>query len=242
MVTEVLKEQEENVESVAPRVELKVIAQSTTGYAAIQNNIPVVHSLLVKNNSDEVLNCLDVLVSCAPAFAQGARFHFEQLAPRETRTISPVDLLPDHTYLIKLDEAEKASIRVKAVTEGATFADINYPIEVLAYDQWAGTHVNGTARIQTVSSVTNRNLHELLIAFKARTGYGVLCNTSLNFKGRGFINNIADLSAYAVKHNLDGFVVEGRTYLLKSSRNYQAYLRTANSMAADLRMDSLSVS
>ena len=33
----------------------------------------------------------------------------------------------------------------------------------------AVTHVNGTARIQTLSSVTNRNLYELLIAFKART-------------------------------------------------------------------------
>lgn len=100
------------------------------------------------------------------------------------------------------------------------------------------THVNGTARIQTVSSVTNSNLYELLLAFKARTGYGVLCNTSLNFNGRGFINKIADLSAYAVMHNLDGFVVEGRTYLLKSSRRYQAYLRIPNSMGANLRLDS----
>lgn len=106
----------------------------------------------------------------------------------------------------------------------------------------AVTHVNGTARIQTVSSETNRNLYELLIAFKARTGYGVLCNTSLNFNGRGFINKIADLSAYAVQHNLDGFVVNGLTYLLKSSRSYQAYLRIPNSMAADLRIDSFSVS
>jgi predicted NodU family carbamoyl transferase len=89
----------------------------------------------------------------------------------------------------------------------------------------AVTHVNGTARIQTVSAVSNRNLYELLNAFKARTGYGVLCNTSLNFKWRGFINRIADLSAYAVKHKLDGFVVDGQSYLLKSSRRYQAYLR-----------------
>src|SRR3984893_12277677 len=59
------------------------------------------------------------------------------------------------------------------------------------------TRVNGTARIQTVSSVSNRNLYDLLIAFKARTGYGILCNTSLNFNGRGFINKIGDLSAYA---------------------------------------------
>ncbi len=84
----------------------------------------------------------------------------------------------------------------------------------------AVTHVNGTARIQTVSSETNGHLHELLVAFKARTGYCVLCNTSLNFKGSGFINNIADLSAYTIERNLDRFVIEGRCYMLKSSKNY----------------------
>ncbi|MFH0824967.1 MAG: carbamoyltransferase C-terminal domain-containing protein [Pseudomonadota bacterium] len=82
-----------------------------------------------------------------------------------------------------------------------------------------------------MSPVTNSHLHELLMAFKARTGYGVLCNTSLNFKGRGFINNIADLSAYTIENNLDGFVIEGRSYMLKSSTNYQAYLRMPNSIA-----------
>lgn len=88
----------------------------------------------------------------------------------------------------------------------------------------AVTHVNKTARLQTVSSESNQSLYNLLVAFKKRTGYGVLCNTSLNFNGRGFINKIDDLSSYVVKHNLDGFVVEGRSYILKSSKNYQAYL------------------
>ena len=86
----------------------------------------------------------------------------------------------------------------------------------------AVTHVNGTARI-----------HELLSAFKARTGYGVLCNTSLNFKGRGFINKIDDLSTYVLEHKLDGFVVEEKAYFLKSSTSYQAYLRMPNSIAAE---------
>lgn len=88
----------------------------------------------------------------------------------------------------------------------------------------AVTHVNGTARIQTVTPSSNRNLHGLLAAFKARTGYGVLCNTSLNFNGKGFINNIRDLDAYTVQHGLDGFVVDGRAHLLKSSEHYQAFL------------------
>jgi carbamoyltransferase/hydroxymethyl cephem carbamoyltransferase len=91
----------------------------------------------------------------------------------------------------------------------------------------AVTHVNGTARIQTVTSWTNKNLYDLLVAFKARTGYGVLCNTSLNFNGKGFINNIIDLDAYAIEHGLDGFVVEGQAYLLRDSWQYQTYLKAS---------------
>lgn len=87
----------------------------------------------------------------------------------------------------------------------------------------AVTHVNGTSRLQTVSRDANEHLYALLAAFKARTGYGVLCNTSLNFNGKGFINNIGDLDSYAVTHGLDGFVVEQTAYLLKTSERYRAY-------------------
>jgi predicted NodU family carbamoyl transferase len=52
----------------------------------------------------------------------------------------------------------------------------------------------------------------------------VLCNTSLNFRGKGFINQIDDLALYVGENHLDGFVVEGRSYILKSSARYQAYL------------------
>ena len=89
----------------------------------------------------------------------------------------------------------------------------------------AVTHVNGTARLQTVTPATNNDLYDLLVAFKARTGYGILCNTSLNFKGKGFINNMIDLDAYAREHGLDGFVVEGRAYLIRNSARYQLYLK-----------------
>jgi len=69
-------------------------------------------------------------------------------------------------------------------------------------------------------------------AFKARTGYGVLCNTSLNFNGRGFINNIRDLDAYTHEHGLDGFVVDGRVYMRKASENYQAVVQRSGEPAS----------
>ena len=92
----------------------------------------------------------------------------------------------------------------------------------------AVTHVNGTARLQTVSPSTNAHLYRLLVAFKERTGYGVLCNTSLNFNGKGFINNLTDLDTYTVDHELDGFVVEGRAYLLRVSERYREYRKAGS--------------
>lgn len=128
---------------------IQITTDATTGYAAVQNNIPLVRTLVVKNVSDEALHGVEVKVTCSPAFAVGVRFLFEQLAPGETRSLSPVDLQPDHTYLIKLDESEKASINVEASCDGTLIAQASSNIEVLAYDQWAGT----------------RSLPELLAAF-----------------------------------------------------------------------------
>jgi carbamoyltransferase len=45
------------------------------------------------------------------------------------------------------------------------------------------THVDGTARIQTVEPENTPFLHALLTAFADRTGCPVLINTSLNGKG-----------------------------------------------------------
>ena len=148
----------------------------------------------------------------AAPFLEGTRVRLNEIKQREQfRPIAPVCLEEEAARWFDCDHASPFMLYTHRVRTDALAAV---------------THVNRTARIQTVSSVSNRNLYQLLVAFQARTGYGVLCNTSLNFKGRGFINKITDLSEYALNTNLDGFVVEERTYLLKSSRRYQEYLRS----------------
>ena len=49
-------------------------------------------------------------------------------------------------------------------------------------------------------------------AFAARTGVGVLCNTSLNCAGRGFINRTSDLVEFVRARGIDGFVLDGTVY------------------------------
>ncbi len=51
----------------------------------------------------------------------------------------------------------------------------------------AVTHVDYSARVQTVHRETNPRFHELLGAFKARTGCPVLVNTSFNVRGEPIV-------------------------------------------------------
>lgn len=76
----------------------------------------------------------------------------------------------------------------------------------------AVTHVDGSSRPQTVNSRENPRINALLEAFLDVTGTGVLCNTSLNFNGSGFINRTGDLARYAMEAGLDGFVVDDKLY------------------------------
>jgi carbamoyltransferase len=50
------------------------------------------------------------------------------------------------------------------------------------------THVDGSARVQTVSRVDNAEFHELLVAVGRHTGREMLLNTSFNVKGQAIVN------------------------------------------------------
>ena len=50
------------------------------------------------------------------------------------------------------------------------------------------THVNGTARVQTVSATDNPDFHALLKAVGRATGREMVLNTSFNVKGQPIVN------------------------------------------------------
>jgi carbamoyltransferase len=56
----------------------------------------------------------------------------------------------------------------------------------------AVTHVDGTARIQTVEEADNPLVAELLAAFERRSGIPVVVNTSFNTAGRPMVDSPRD--------------------------------------------------
>jgi len=49
------------------------------------------------------------------------------------------------------------------------------------------THLDYSARVQTVHQETNPKYHQLISAFKNRTGYGIIVNTSFNVRGEPIV-------------------------------------------------------
>jgi carbamoyltransferase len=81
----------------------------------------------------------------------------------------------------------------------------------------AVTHVDGTARIQTVSRDLNPRFHGLLTHFKEITGCPVLVNTSFNVRGEPIVNSPEDAFRCFIGTGLDVLVV-GECFLEKSKQ------------------------
>jgi carbamoyltransferase len=72
----------------------------------------------------------------------------------------------------------------------------------------AVTHVDGSARIQTVDPVRNPRLHRIVQAFERRTGCPVVINTSFNVRGEPIVNTPADALRCFLATDLDALVIE----------------------------------
>ena len=82
----------------------------------------------------------------------------------------------------------------------------------------AVTHVDYSARIQTVSKNTNNRYYDLISKFKEKTGCPVLVNTSFNVRGEPIVNTPTDAFNCFMGTELD-FLVIGNCVLDKTKQD-----------------------
>ena len=70
------------------------------------------------------------------------------------------------------------------------------------------THVDGTARVQTVSRATNERFHEVLNAFAGKSGMPILLNTSFNVKGQPIVNTPTEAIETFLGTGIQGLFLE----------------------------------
>jgi carbamoyltransferase len=126
------------------------------------------------------------------------------------------ELDADSPYMLIVADVRDDKRRSMSAEEQALFGIDK--LNVSRSDIPAVTHVDYSARIQTVSAETNPRFHRLLGAFKTLTGCPVLVNTSFNVRGEPIVCTPEDAFRCFMGNELDVLVV-GNCVLRKSEQD-----------------------
>lgn len=140
----------------------------------------------------------------------------EKVKFRESfRPFAPVVIIEDVSDYFEHADPSPYMLLVKPVKKNR---QITYPVnfksstllDKLYYqrsDIPAVTHIDYSARLQTVHKETNMRLWKLLQAFKRYTGYSIMINTSFNVRGEPIVNSPEDAYCCFMRTHLDYLVI-----------------------------------
>lgn len=120
------------------------------------------------------------------------------------------DIDYDSPYMLLVAQVRKERcIDINKEREGLWGIDL---LNVARSDIPAVTHIDYSARIQTIDKDTNPRYHELIRKFEEKTGCGVIVNTSFNVRGEPIVCTPEDAYRCFMRTEMDYLVLEN--YLL----------------------------
>ncbi|MBD9362220.1 carbamoyltransferase family protein [Methylomonas fluvii] len=159
------------------------------------------------------------------------RESFRPFAPAVLREdmVDWFDLDCDSPYMLFVANVAENKRRKITEQESAQFGIDK--LKVQRSEIPAVTHVDYSARIQSVDRETNPRFHELLSSFKARTGCPVLVNTSFNVRGEPIVCSPEDAFRCFMGSEIELLVIEN--YILYKEKQ-DARLKINDSPAFEL--------
>jgi carbamoyltransferase len=126
------------------------------------------------------------------------------------------ELESDSPYMLLVAPVREEHRRAMTAEQEALFGIDK--LNVQRSDIPAVTHVDYTARVQTVHAETNPRYHALINRFKERTGCGVVVNTSFNVRGEPIICTPQDAFRCFMGTEIEVLVV-GNCFLEKKDQD-----------------------
>ncbi|MGA2734223.1 MAG: carbamoyltransferase [Syntrophobacteraceae bacterium] len=122
-------------------------------------------------------------------------------------------------YMLLIDSVNKA--RRRRLPEGYHTRDLKDKLYFIRSDIPAVTHLDYSARVQTVHKETNPRYHRLIEAFQKRTGYGIIVNTSFNVRGEPIVCTPEDAYKCFMRTEMDYLVIGNFLFDKKKQPEWQ---------------------
>jgi len=114
-------------------------------------------------------------------------------------------------------EKHRRSLNGKDKVLMTSDADLRKRVNIVRSNIPAVTHVDYSARVQTVDEVRNRRFYRLMRRFKEKSGCSVIVNTSFNIRGEPIVCTPQDAYRCFMGTNMDALVMEN-VLLLKDEQ------------------------
>ena len=136
----------------------------------------------------------------------------------------------DSPYMLMVANVNKSKI-IKMTEEQKKLFGIER-LNIIRSEIPSVTHVDYSARIQTVHVETNPQYHKLISRFKKKTGCPILINTSFNVRGEPIVNTPTDAFNCFMGTELDTLVI-GNCFLKKEDQDKKLKKNYKNNFELD---------
>ncbi|MHA4894677.1 DUF3320 domain-containing protein [Pedobacter sp. PWIIR3] len=109
-------------------------------FALQQNHVPAVKSLKIQNNAEYDIQNIDIEISTEPEFTVAWKQSIQFLRKNESFEFGAIPIAIQSKYLAELTERVVGHVSIKLTFNGQEQIE-NFPIEILAYDQWNGISI-----------------------------------------------------------------------------------------------------
>jgi carbamoyltransferase len=171
------------------------------------------------------------------------RESFRPFAPAvlRERAVEWFDLKPEHEspYMLLVAsvlEQHRVPIDSEALQTMRHDPDLRRRVNVVRTDVPAVTHVDYSARLQTVDEERNPRFHRLLEAFDRLTGCPMLVNTSFNVRGEPIVCTPEDAYRCFLATDMDVLVLEDLV-IAKDAATREAGLEAREAYLAQFQLD-----
>lgn len=140
-------------------------------------------------------------------FREGFRPFAPSILEEDVQDYFDIQNLSPYMLVVKpVSEGQRKS--VNSAENPALKGDLQARLQQVRSSIPAVTHVDYSARIQTVDKNTNPRYYKLLTAFKEKTGMGMLVNTSFNVKDSPIVCSPVDAIECFLQTEMDVLVME----------------------------------
>ena len=119
-------------------IRMDVAVLPVINYAMQQNGAVAIQSITIENNTNAVIENVDIEITSTPEFAMPFTRHIDHLPANKTITISRPKLILNAEYLASMTEKVTGVLHIDLKNEEKALVSDNLETTVFAFDEWHG--------------------------------------------------------------------------------------------------------